>query len=1201
MRPFVKGHHRPYKDNQKSKKRSLQQLRMKRSAKLREYYGVRNTKKILRSALLNVDGLDEVSLEDVKATVSTKQPDVLILLETKRRMEACDTVADIPGYSLYEAKRSDAAGDKEGGGIALYTRLSDGLIFKHHTPDIDEENETFVNNERVWVTVQTQSSKTAICGVYVGCQYSDDRNGVWNDTIYRVLQREAYSLRSKGYRVIFLGDFNGHIGCEPGRGVQGNNADVNANGQRFLDFLTITDSMHINGDRTLTTGLWTRQRAGHSSVIDFATISSEHKNTALSLYIDDTGDLGGGSDHNWLIFDVSDNFVKLKRKPNIAVKKTRWNILDNQDWSGFKKHCEQLAPTIICTSVDSLAHGISTSILSALHTYIGVKSSLSRSTPRLLPKHLVDELKVKRSLEKNWKSLNRSHKNSDPEVVAVAEQLFTSQKLKVSDLLHLHKQHRRSSIIEQCKGHSFRARKNFWSYVSPSKKQSAVISAVVDPTSGAVKCNNDGIIAVTEGHLITTFQGSYNPIQPEPPEPPAPTASDHSYVQPPEADPAAVTRQGLVNLDTDKSLNTNPTGWLNTPFEVKEIKAALDKLENGKARGWDNIPNEALKNLPENMISKITELFNLIKTSGTMPHGWNRGRVTLIHKRGLREQLSNYRPLTVIISLCGLYSRVLNERLISVVEQHDLLGEIQNGFRKNRCTGDNSFVLDTILWKARAMKKKVHLGFLDISKAYDTVNRSILWKKLHSLGIKGDFLATLMSIYKDDSIDCMINGALTRPIFLRRGLRQGCSLSPLLFALYISDVGIDIHSSELGFAVGNTCVTGLLFADDIVLISKSAAGLQRLLTIVKKRFDLLKLTISHDKSQIISPDDAAWDLFDRNHNVEMSLLQVSQYKYLGTWTFGGMYRTGNEKQKLSVKTATKYKNCCIYVSKMGPDVVDVVLCTWQNVAIPAILSGCEVIPFSETKIQEIERIQSQVAKFALGVPITFPNVSCQSELGLKPFKQLLYERQLKFFFRLLYLGTARWSHQALLDHMSGAWDSPYMSYIYKIRSELGIFSASNIPSFWKKTSSNHFLNKSNTVLASYFCVEQLSSLSRAPYICENELSTIITQFKFDHADLGNNAPRPGYHRKLFCPLCPVLHRTSCFHLLFVCDSIKHLRVSTGIQGFINSALVKNLSLEDAFKLFVNGLDCQGKPVLINNYLERAKCMSDMRLQWLSMW
>ena len=172
-------------------------------------------------------------------------------------------------------------------------------------------------------------------------------------------------------------------------------------------------------------------------------------------------------------------------------------------------------------------------------------------------------------------------------------------------------------------------------------------------------------------------------------------------------------------------------------------------------------------------------------------------------------------------------------------------------------------MLDTILWKARAAQKKVHLGFIDICKAYDTVNRDILWRKLSSIGIKGNFLSTLMSIYKDDNIDCMVNGTLTRPIYLRRGLHQGCSLSPLLFALYISDVGIDIHSSGLGFQVGNVCVSGLLFADDLVLVGRTSSDLQTLLNLVKKRFDALKLKISDEKSEIISPDDVTCNLLKK--------------------------------------------------------------------------------------------------------------------------------------------------------------------------------------------------------------------------------------------------------------------------------------------------------------------------------------------------
>ena len=194
------------------------------------------------------------------------------------------------------------------------------------------------------------------------------------------------------------------------------------------------------------------------------------------------------------------------------------------------------------------------------------------------------------------------------------------------------------------------------------------------------------------------------------------------------------------------------------------------------------------------------------------------------------------------------------------------------------------------------------MAFLDISKAYDTVNREILWQKLSSLGFSGDFLTALKTLYSDDSVDCVVNGMTTRQVFLRRGLRQGCALSPLLFALYIMDVGNDINVSELGFMIGKVCVSGLLFADDLVIVAKSASALKSLLTLVKKGFDKLKLAINTEKSQVVSPAGDVWEVVDDQGDVVLSLDQVEHYNYLGTWTYGGMYRTAIEKQKLCVKT-----------------------------------------------------------------------------------------------------------------------------------------------------------------------------------------------------------------------------------------------------------------------------------------------------------
>ena len=887
----------------------------KRARLSRKSDQVFSNKTLIKTAYLNVDGLGDVTLTSVTDTVSRKLPDLLFLVETKRREGETGLDISLPGYSSpIEAKRSEGA--RDGGGIVAFTKNTEGIIYKPHRPNINHPDDAFVAAERLWITCVSSKFKSAFCGLYLGFQSGDDKYGSQNDAILRVVQEEALDLRRKGYRVIFLGDFNAHIGCELGTGVPGNNDDINRNGLRLLNFLDMTDSVHINGacripgrlDTQIAKGLWTWQRSGKKSVIDYALISKEHLHSVHSMLIDDQGHFSSNSDHNWIFLEITDQFTIQKSNTNSKVIKEKWDIKPDQDWSTYKHDILEMIHDIDFSNIESLASSVSSVIIRALHSSIGLKI-VGKNRPKPLPPELVTEFKKLRQCEKNWKTINSSQSNTDS--VTQAEARYLEQKSKTHDMFFTYRCDIRSKVIESCKGNSTQARRNFWSHVSPNKKQSTDILAVMSPTSGMVKCNQKDIASEVESHLINVFNGSLVKLDCDKVESDSPML-DHCYSTPlskstsgqPDDHPYSCNpSKSLPKFDSSQTVEMDPKGFLDSCFTSDEIIETIKSLKNGKAKGWDSIPNEALKNLPSKMIDIITVLFNEIKSSGYLPTNWNRGRVTLVHKYGPREILGNYRPITVLISLCGLYSKLLNARLMQVVEHHNLLGEIQNGFRANRSAADNNFILGSTRWKAKAKRSKIHAAYIDISKAYDSVNRGILWKKLTALGIRGNFLATLKSLYSDDCIDCNVNGIVTRPIFLRRGLRQGCSLSPVLFALYISQVGTDIFLSNLGFSLGNVCISGLLFADDLVLIARSAIGLKSLLKLVKKGFDALKLTINCDKSKVISPEDHDWIIGDENTGEYLTLEKVSMYKYLGIWTYSTIFKTCSEKQKTCIKTA----------------------------------------------------------------------------------------------------------------------------------------------------------------------------------------------------------------------------------------------------------------------------------------------------------
>ena len=1185
------------RDNKRSNQKNA-----KHRVKLRQQVGIIERKQSLKLGFLNVDGLSASTFEDVRYVLDQKSLDLCILVETKRRSEEIGSDIAIHGYNVKEIRRSDAAGDKGGGGMAYYTKQSDGILFREHSPPIADPSHHYVRNERFWVTVDSLLMKTAVCGLYLGCQYPDDRHGEWNNGLLQVINAESAALRAKGYRVVMLGDFNAHTGSEPGVGVPGNHADINPNGNRFLRFLQDGSFSHINGNQNLTTGLWTRQRGNSKSVLDYAVVSSEHLSTVKSLAIDERGLLGGGSDHNFLILTLNDLLVKNKLVSLTRPTKKTWNCLDNVDWEPFSNNVETYlnsrSPHNL--SVDDLSRIVSTSLLTAGEQCIGLKDS-SRYKPSLkLPKSLVDELKLKRELERTWKSKsNTAH--SSPEDIAASESAFLNQKSRFNDLLFAHKNRNRARIKELCAGKTTKARKNFWSIISTKSKQSSEISAVVNPVTGALKCSVDEVNVEIEEHLCRVFSGSLDPNVPVP-EPLNVHQNQHldNLVDPiPDHDYRSSHGSKLPLGDSSENILSDPAGWTNREFSFNEVESVVKSLKGGKSSGWDTIPNEFLMHAPKILVQWLTILFNKVKSTGTMPKGWNKGRVTLIHKSGLREVLLNYRPITVIISLSGLFSKLLNTRLSEVVESHKLLGEIQNGFRKERQMADNNFILDSILMKAKFLKQNVHLCYVDISKAYDSVNREILWEKLERKGFNGDFLNCLKALYDGDCLVSSVNGITTKPVYPTRGLRQGCSLSPLLFALYISDLGSDITESSEGFTLGGLTFSGLLFADDIVLISRSFEGLERLVSMVQRHCEKLKLEINTKKSNIVTPDDVDQLLLVNSDNeVVLSLSKVLSYKYLGTETTLLMSSTGSKRQKKCLETAKRYKFACFYVARTGPDIVDTVLATWSNIAIPSMISGCEVIPFSDTTIEAIERLQSQLAKHVLGLPQSAPNICAQTELGLKPFRMILYQHQLNFYTRVMNLPRSRWVHRVLSEHLQGDWTSPYIAYIAKIRQQLQLLTIPATKSLLKIHLNSWFIDRTNLALSqlSHTYVAPISSFSRARYVSEHEGCSTLASLLFNCAGLGNKAPRPGRQRTGTCSLCQ--SPLNELHVAFLCPGMEDFRSHhTEIMAFLNQCRNRRIQTNIAYKCYLTGHDWDEKTVPTTEYLKRGSTLQRVLSEW----
>ena len=175
-----------------------------------------------------------------------------------------------------------------------------------------------------------------------------------------------------------------------------------------------------------------------------------------------------------------------------------------------------------------------------------------------------------------------------------------------------------------------------------------------------------------------------------------------------------------------------------------------------------------------------------------------------------------------------LFTSILSDRISTWAEEEGLVSEAQFGFRKNRRTSDAIFILNTTIQARKRRRKHLYTCFVDFAKAFDTVNHKLLWGKLTSYGLSSTMLNILQSMYNQASSRVTLNSETSDEFLYRKGVCQGCNLSPLLFSLFINDLEKYLLENNSGsIEINSSPLRLLLFADDLVLLSDLSTGLQK--------------------------------------------------------------------------------------------------------------------------------------------------------------------------------------------------------------------------------------------------------------------------------------------------------------------------------------------------------------------------------------
>ena len=342
------------------------------------------------------------------------------------------------------------------------------------------------------------------------------------------------------------------------------------------------------------------------------------------------------------------------------------------------------------------------------------------------------------------------------------------------------------------------------------------------------------------------------------------------------------------------------------PPTMEEIEKAIGQTNLGRASGEDGIPAEIYKAAGPNGPEAFHDLLLSIWEEEKIPDDFRDALIVSLYKnKGSKSDCGNYGSISLLSIAGKILGRVILNRLIQVSEQNP--PEAQCGFRPGRSTVDMIFAMRQLQEKSIEQNMPLYSVFIDLAKAFDSVNREALWVVLGRIGCPPKFISVIRLFHDGMTGQVLSSGNVTGAFAISNGVKQGCVLAPVLFNVFFTcmlshavrdlEKGVYIPYRLDGSLFDLRCLTAktkslqtllqvVLFADDCALVAHIETDLQRMMDRFSDASKLFGLTVSLDKTKVLhqpAPNThppAPTIVID-----DTTFTNVEHFKYLGSTTF----------------------------------------------------------------------------------------------------------------------------------------------------------------------------------------------------------------------------------------------------------------------------------------------------------------------------